>query len=85
MRDIVLVVSFGVMVIFFLDRLRVANAELVNLKEENDSLVDEISALNDMNNTVSLINLKMVNIMCSRDQRTLKRDSEYLLLIDKIN
>ena len=85
MRDIVLVVAFGLMVVFFLNRLKVANAEMLNLKEQNAELVVEVSALNDAKNTASLINLKMVNIMCKRDQRTLKNDNEYLVLIDKIN
>ncbi len=85
MRDIVLVVAFGLMFVFFLSRLKVANAEMLNLKEQNAELMIEVSALNDAKNTVSLINLKMVNIMCKRDQRTLKNDNEYLVLIDKIN
>lgn len=84
-KKILIVTIYVFTVLFLLNHIRLCNAENSNLKVLNDYLKSTNSALKERVNAVSCANILMVNHMCKIDQKKMKRNKDYLNVIDELN
>lgn len=76
---------FGLVFLLVLREFKLYNAEMLMSKSDLAEMKDDFSALENLYQAQSQVNLRIMNVIKDSEQRRLQRDSVYLVLIDKIN
>lgn len=84
MKKVIVVLVYAFTVLFFLNQLYLTGSERDNYKKLWRTSESRKSKLQNRLWDVSCANIIMVNHMCERDQRRMKKNKDYLDIIDKI-